>query len=74
MGFDNNTALTSSQVVNIEDLRRMAHRRLHRAIFDYLDTQSGTRLRMVVLIREQAHKAGIAQRTFSDEGNARSTE
>jgi 3-hydroxyacyl-CoA dehydrogenase-like protein len=45
MGSDNNTALTSSQVVNIEDLRRMAHRRLPRVIFDYLDTQSGSRPR-----------------------------
>jgi hypothetical protein len=45
MGSDNNTVLTSSQVVNIEDLRRMAHRRLPRAVFDYLDTQSGTRPR-----------------------------
>lgn len=30
-------ALSSSQVVNIEDLRRMAQRRLPRAVFDYLD-------------------------------------
>ena len=32
-----NQTLKSSQVVNIEDLRRMAKRRLPRAIFDYLD-------------------------------------
>jgi FMN-dependent dehydrogenase/Histidine phosphatase superfamily (branch 1) len=33
----NSTALSSSQVVNIEDLRRMAYRRLPRVVFDYLD-------------------------------------
>jgi len=32
-----NRALRSSRVVNIEDLRRMARRRLPRAVFDYLD-------------------------------------
>ncbi len=30
-------ALNSSQVVNIEDLRRIAHNRLPKAVFDYLD-------------------------------------
>ncbi len=30
-------AFTSSGVVNIEDLRRLAQRRLPRAVFDYLD-------------------------------------
>jgi isopentenyl diphosphate isomerase/L-lactate dehydrogenase-like FMN-dependent dehydrogenase len=32
-----NRALKSSRVVNIEDLRRLAQRRLPRAVFDYLD-------------------------------------
>jgi len=32
-----NSALRSSQVVNIEDLRRLAQRRLPKAVFDYLD-------------------------------------
>jgi isopentenyl diphosphate isomerase/L-lactate dehydrogenase-like FMN-dependent dehydrogenase len=32
-----NRALKSSKVVNIEDLRRLAQRRLPRAVFDYLD-------------------------------------
>ena len=32
-----NAALRSSQVVNIEDLRRLAQRRLPKAVFDYLD-------------------------------------
>src|ERR1700729_3788136 len=32
-----NRALKSSKVVNIEDLRRVAQRRLPRAVFDYLD-------------------------------------
>jgi L-lactate dehydrogenase (cytochrome) len=32
-----NRALKSSKVVNIEDLRRVAKRRLPRAVFDYLD-------------------------------------
>lgn len=36
MGSEN-TALASPRVVNIEDLRRLAHRRLPRAVFDYLD-------------------------------------
>lgn len=36
MGSDN-AALSSSRVVNIEDLRRLARRRLPRAVFDYLD-------------------------------------
>ena len=36
MGSDN-AALSSSGVVNISDLRRLAHRRLPRAVFDYLD-------------------------------------
>src|SRR3974390_511914 len=31
------TALVSSEVVNVEDLRRLARRRLPRAVFDYLD-------------------------------------
>ena len=31
------TEFSSSPVVNIEDLRRMAHRRLPRVVFDYLD-------------------------------------
>ena len=30
-------ALRSSQIVNIEDLRRLAQRRLPRAVFDYVD-------------------------------------
>jgi L-lactate dehydrogenase (cytochrome) len=32
-----NRALRSSQVVNIEDLRRLAERRLPKSVFDYLD-------------------------------------
>jgi isopentenyl diphosphate isomerase/L-lactate dehydrogenase-like FMN-dependent dehydrogenase len=32
-----NRALNSSKVVNVEDLRRLARRRLPRAVFDYLD-------------------------------------
>jgi len=32
-----NRALSSSQVVNIEDLRRIAHGRLPKSVFDYLD-------------------------------------
>lgn len=32
-----NHAVNSSQVVNIEDLRRLAQRRLPRSVFDYLD-------------------------------------
>ncbi|MBZ5683287.1 MAG: alpha-hydroxy-acid oxidizing protein [Acidobacteriia bacterium] len=32
-----NRALSSSQVVNIEDLRRVAQRRLPKSVFDYLD-------------------------------------
>ena len=32
-----NRALNSSQVVNIEDLRRLAQRRLPKSVFDYLD-------------------------------------
>jgi L-lactate dehydrogenase (cytochrome) len=36
MGSDN-AALSFSRVVNINDLRRLAHRRLPRAVFDYLD-------------------------------------
>src|SRR5579863_5664149 len=32
-----NRALSSSKVVNIEDLRRLAQRRLPRSVFDYLD-------------------------------------
>jgi isopentenyl diphosphate isomerase/L-lactate dehydrogenase-like FMN-dependent dehydrogenase len=32
-----NRALNSSQVVNIEDLRRLAQRRVPKAVFDYLD-------------------------------------
>src|SRR6266487_3517702 len=32
-----NRSLRSSQVVNIEDLRRMAQRRLPKSVFDYLD-------------------------------------
>jgi L-lactate dehydrogenase (cytochrome) len=32
-----NRALRSSQVVNIEDLRRLAQRRLPKSVFDYLD-------------------------------------
>jgi len=32
-----NRTLSSSRVVNIEDLRRRAQRRLPRAVFDYLD-------------------------------------
>ena len=32
-----NQALKSSQVVNIEDLRRLAQRRLPKSVFDYLD-------------------------------------
>src|SRR5579863_6943935 len=32
-----NRALRSSQVINIEDLRRLARRRVPRAVFDYLD-------------------------------------
>ncbi len=32
-----NHALKSSKVVNVEDLRRMAQRRLPRSVFDYLD-------------------------------------
>ncbi len=31
------TTVSSSQVVNIEDLRRLAKRRLPRVVFDYLD-------------------------------------
>jgi L-lactate dehydrogenase (cytochrome) len=31
------TALNSSKIVNIEDLRRLAQRRLPRSVFDYLD-------------------------------------
>jgi len=34
---NSNRALKSSKVVNIEDLRRLAQRRLPRAVFDYLD-------------------------------------
>ena len=33
--------LNSPRVVNIEDLRRMARRRLPRAVFDYMDGGSG---------------------------------
>jgi L-lactate dehydrogenase (cytochrome) len=33
----NNRAMKSSQVVNIEDLRRLARRRVPKAVFDYLD-------------------------------------
>jgi len=32
-----NRALRSSQVVNIEDLCRLAQRRLPKSVFDYLD-------------------------------------
>src|SRR5258707_5953106 len=32
-----NRSLRSSQVVNIEDLRRLAQRRLPKSVFDYLD-------------------------------------
>jgi isopentenyl diphosphate isomerase/L-lactate dehydrogenase-like FMN-dependent dehydrogenase len=32
-----NSALASPQVINIEDLRRLAHRRVPRPVFDYLD-------------------------------------
>ena len=32
-----NRALRSSRVVNIEDLRRLAERRLPKSVFDYLD-------------------------------------
>src|SRR5207302_11216754 len=30
-------SLSSSKVVNIEDLRQMAHRRVPKSVFDYLD-------------------------------------
>jgi hypothetical protein len=70
MGSDNNTALTSSQVVNIEDLRRMAHRRLPRAVFDYLDTQSETKPRS----GGTDSRTGPQSRNCSDDGNTRSTE
>lgn len=36
-GHYHQQAVNSSQVVNIEDLRRMAQRRLPRSVFDYLD-------------------------------------
>ena len=32
-----NRKLSSSAIVNIEDLRRMAERRVPRSVFDYLD-------------------------------------
>ena len=33
----NQTALNTTKIVNIEDLRRMARRRVPRSVFDYLD-------------------------------------
>ena len=43
--------LDSPRVVNIEDLRRMARRRLPRAVFDYMDGGAGDE----VTLRENCH-------------------
>ena len=43
--------LDSPRVVNIEDLRRMARRRLPRAVFDYMDGGAGDE----VILRENCH-------------------
>src|SRR5277367_5876509 len=43
--------LDSPRVVNIEDLRRMARRRLPRAVFDYVDGGAGDE----VTLRENCH-------------------
>jgi isopentenyl diphosphate isomerase/L-lactate dehydrogenase-like FMN-dependent dehydrogenase len=44
-------ALNSSQVVNIEDLRRIAHARVPKAVFDYLDGGAEAELTLAENIR-----------------------